>query len=94
MASRRRPCTREGCDAPLVKPGFGQFAQKVKDGSISDAQTSDERIEESIRSLAPSNESQVADRSEALGLIGELKQLHWLLFEQSHTERKRRLSCC
>ena len=62
-----------------------EFAQ-VKDGSVGEAQTSDERIEESIRSLAPSNEKQVADRSEALGLIGELKQLHWLLFEQSHTE--------
>jgi hypothetical protein len=62
-----------------------EFAQPP-DESRSDAQTPDERIEASIRFLVPCNESQTTHRAKALKLIGELSELRWLLFEQSHSE--------
>jgi hypothetical protein len=62
-----------------------EFAQPPNE-SKSDAQTSNERIEDSIRSLVPANEAQTTHRAEALKLIGEVSELRWLLFEQSHSE--------
>jgi len=79
-----RQTLKQALESGMHKIWPDEFVGRA-DYTVADAQAAEDRIEDSVRSLPAQNEAQKASRDEALKLIGEVSQLRWLLFEQSHT---------